>query len=64
MATLKFNQVDVFTAVPFKGNPLAVIADADALRRRGRIGLRSSRLGRRKSNDENHRASIANHLGG
>jgi len=31
MATLKFNQVDVFTAVPFKGNPLAVIADADAL---------------------------------
>jgi PhzF family phenazine biosynthesis protein len=31
MATLKFNQVDVFTAVPFKGNPLAVIADADGL---------------------------------
>ena len=31
MANLKFNQVDVFTAVPFKGNPLAVVADADAL---------------------------------
>ncbi len=31
MAHLKFSQVDVFTAVPFKGNPLAVVADADAL---------------------------------
>jgi PhzF family phenazine biosynthesis protein len=31
MANLKFNQVDVFTAVPFKGNPLAVVADADGL---------------------------------
>jgi PhzF family phenazine biosynthesis protein len=31
MPTLKFNQVDVFTAVPFKGNPLAVLAGADAL---------------------------------
>src|SRR5262252_3337079 len=31
MAILKFNQVDVFTAVPFKGNPLAVVAAADEL---------------------------------
>src|SRR5579871_3933996 len=31
VAVLKFNQVDVFTAVPFKGNPLAVLAGADAL---------------------------------
>jgi len=31
MPNLKFNQVDVFTAVPFKGNPLAVLAGADAL---------------------------------
>lgn len=26
---LKFNQVDVFTSVPFMGNPVAVIFDAD-----------------------------------
>jgi len=31
MRTLPFNQVDVFSAVPFKGNPLAVIAEADGL---------------------------------
>jgi PhzF family phenazine biosynthesis protein len=31
MAKLKFVQVDVFTATPFKGNPLAVIAGADEL---------------------------------
>ncbi|CAB3635818.1 PhzF family phenazine biosynthesis protein [Paraburkholderia rhynchosiae] len=29
--TVRFKQVDVFTSVPFKGNPLAVIFDADAL---------------------------------
>ncbi len=28
---LKFNQVDVFTSVPFMGNPVAVIFDADDL---------------------------------
>jgi PhzF family phenazine biosynthesis protein len=28
---LAFQQVDVFTAVPFKGNPVAVILDGDAL---------------------------------
>jgi PhzF family phenazine biosynthesis protein len=31
MRTLPFQQVDVFSAVPFKGNPLAVIAEADGL---------------------------------
>jgi hypothetical protein len=31
MATYVFNQVDVFTAVPFKGNPLAVIVDGNDL---------------------------------
>jgi PhzF family phenazine biosynthesis protein len=29
--TVQFKQVDVFTPVPFKGNPLAVIFDADGL---------------------------------
>jgi PhzF family phenazine biosynthesis protein len=29
--TVQFKQVDVFTSVPFKGNPLAVIFDADGL---------------------------------
>jgi PhzF family phenazine biosynthesis protein len=29
--TVRFKQVDVFTSVPFKGNPLAVIFDADRL---------------------------------
>ena len=29
--TVRFKQVDVFTSVPFKGNPLAVVFDADAL---------------------------------
>jgi len=29
--TVRFKQVDVFTSVPFKGNPLAVIFDADSL---------------------------------
>ncbi|MEQ5841585.1 PhzF family phenazine biosynthesis protein [Paraburkholderia acidicola] len=29
--TVPFKQVDVFTAVPFKGNPLAVVFDADGL---------------------------------
>ena len=29
--TARFKQVDVFTSVPFKGNPLAVVFDADAL---------------------------------
>jgi PhzF family phenazine biosynthesis protein len=28
---VRFKQVDVFTAVPFKGNPLAVVFDADGL---------------------------------
>jgi len=31
MPMLPFHQVDVFSAVPFKGNPLAVIAEADGL---------------------------------
>jgi len=31
MPTLPFHQVDVFSSVPFKGNPLAVIAGADGL---------------------------------
>ena len=31
MPTLPFHQVDVFSAVPFKGNPLAVVAGADGL---------------------------------
>ena len=31
MRTLPFNQVDVFSPTPFKGNPLAVIAGADEL---------------------------------
>jgi len=29
MKTLPFQQVDVFTAVPFKGNPVAVVLDGD-----------------------------------
>ncbi|OXH82483.1 hypothetical protein CA831_36665, partial [Burkholderia multivorans] len=28
---VRFAQVDVFTSVPFKGNPLAVVFDADSL---------------------------------
>lgn len=28
---VRFKQVDVFTSVPFKGNPLAVVFDAHAL---------------------------------
>src|SRR5215212_5541515 len=31
MATFAFAQVDVFTAVPLRGNPLAVVRDADGL---------------------------------
>jgi PhzF family phenazine biosynthesis protein len=31
LRTVQFKQVDVFTAVPFKGNPLAVIFDAEGL---------------------------------
>jgi len=31
MKSLVFQQVDVFTAVPFKGNPVAVVLDADGL---------------------------------
>jgi PhzF family phenazine biosynthesis protein len=31
MPTLAFNQVDVFTATPYKGNPLAVVIGADTL---------------------------------
>ena len=31
MTTLAFQQVDVFTAVPFKGNPVAVVLDGDAV---------------------------------
>ena len=31
MTTLRFKQVDVFTAVPFQGNPLAVVFGADDL---------------------------------
>jgi predicted PhzF superfamily epimerase YddE/YHI9 len=30
MKAFAFQQVDVFTAVPFKGNPVAVVLDADA----------------------------------
>jgi predicted PhzF superfamily epimerase YddE/YHI9 len=29
MKSLVFQQADVFTAVPFKGNPVAVVLDAD-----------------------------------
>ena len=29
--TVRFKQVDVFISVPFKGNPLAVVFDADQL---------------------------------
>lgn len=28
---VRFKQVDVFTSVPFKGNALAVVFDADSL---------------------------------
>jgi PhzF family phenazine biosynthesis protein len=31
MKTLAFQQVDVFTAVPFKGNPVAVVLEGDVL---------------------------------
>ena len=31
LAARRFRQVDVFTRVPFKGNPLAVVLDADGL---------------------------------
>src|SRR5262249_12982082 len=31
MKTRAFQQVDVFTAVPFKGNPVAVVLDGDGL---------------------------------
>jgi PhzF family phenazine biosynthesis protein len=31
MRKLPFSQLDVFSAVPFKGNPLAVVAEADGL---------------------------------
>ena len=31
MAPVPFQQVDVFSAVPFRGNPVAVVLDADAL---------------------------------
>jgi PhzF family phenazine biosynthesis protein len=31
MKTLTFQQVDVFTTVPFKGNPVAVVLDGDAV---------------------------------
>ena len=31
MKILAFQQVDVFTAIPFKGNPVAVVLDGDAL---------------------------------
>ena len=31
MKSLAFQQVDVFTVVPFKGNPVAVVLDGDAL---------------------------------
>jgi PhzF family phenazine biosynthesis protein len=31
VATFAFQQVDVFTAVPLRGNPLAVVRDADSL---------------------------------
>jgi len=30
-SSVRFKQVDVFTSVPFKGNPLAVVFDADTL---------------------------------
>src|SRR3989442_15269911 len=31
MRTVPFQQVDVFTAVPFKGNPLAVVLEGDGI---------------------------------
>jgi hypothetical protein len=38
MADLMFQQVDVFSTEPFKGNPVAVVAGADALSDRRLIG--------------------------
>ena len=31
MRTRAFRQVDVFTAVPYKGNPVAVVLDGEGL---------------------------------
>ena len=31
MSRIRFQQVDVFTSVPFKGNPVAVILESDRL---------------------------------
>src|SRR5438477_5298726 len=31
MSRIRFQQVDVFTSVPFKGNPVAVILDGEGL---------------------------------
>ena len=42
MPTLDFKQVDVFSAAPLKGNPLAVVIGADELdeaRRHGAHGI-------------------------
>ena len=39
MTSLAFQQVDVFTAVPFKGNPVAVVLDADELSSEADIAL-------------------------
>ncbi len=36
---LKFKQVDVFTRVPFRGNPLAVILNADDLSDSEMLGI-------------------------
>ena len=40
-ATFRFHQLDVFTATPLKGNPLAVVHGADGARRRADAGVRA-----------------------
>src|SRR5262249_2975828 len=41
MATFSFQQVDVFASRPLKGNPLAVVIDADAISKRTMAALAS-----------------------
>jgi PhzF family phenazine biosynthesis protein len=39
MSSLRFKQVDVFTAVPFRGNPVAVVLGADGLSSKDMQGI-------------------------
>src|ERR1700756_1526066 len=39
---VRFKQVDVFSSVPFKGNPLAVVFDADELRTEEMVAIARS----------------------